>query len=139
VEWIEGDFYDLSLWQGLPRFDEVVSNPPFGAVVTNCDPTWLGYRGPAGLMAAAVALRVARLGVHLILPQNQTIFRYSGPRFPGQSVYADLPLYKDEWRGASPLVEAFTLCNREPELIPLPAAVSPPPAARPDCRLIMTG
>ena len=116
-------------------------------------------------MAAAVALRVARLGAHLILPQNQTIFRYSGPRFPGQNVYAeelpgyltkflarhphlewhhrsldaDLPLYKEEWRGASPLVEAFTLGNREPELIPLPAAASPPPAPRPDCRLIMTG
>jgi hypothetical protein len=102
---------------------------------------------------------------HLILPQNQTIFRYSGPRFPGQRVYADklpdyltkflarhphlewhhrsldadIPLCKEEWRRASPLVEAFTLGNREPELIPLPAPASPPPAARPDCRLIMTG
>ena len=28
VEWIEGDFYDLSLWQGLPRFDEAVAPRP---------------------------------------------------------------------------------------------------------------
>jgi predicted RNA methylase len=37
VEWIEGDFYDLTLWQSLPRFDEAISNPPFGKIVTTCD------------------------------------------------------------------------------------------------------
>jgi hypothetical protein len=27
VTWVEGDMYDLGLWQSLPRFDEAISNP----------------------------------------------------------------------------------------------------------------
>ncbi len=78
VEWILGDCYDLSLWQSLPRFDEAISNPPCGAVVTEHDTDWVGYHGPAGLTVAAIGLQVARLGIKMILPQVQTIFRYSG-------------------------------------------------------------
>jgi hypothetical protein len=88
VEWIEGDFYDLKLWQSLSRFDEAVSNPPFGKIVTTCDTKWVGYRGPAGLTTAAIGLQVAQLGIKMILPQSQTIFRYSGC-LPGAAVYAD--------------------------------------------------
>jgi hypothetical protein len=155
VAWVEGDFYDLALWQSLPRFDEAISNPPFGKIVTSHDTGWIGYRGPAGLTAAAVGLRVARLGVKLILPQTQTIFRYSG-RLPGVSVYAaeypryletflaqrpnlqchhssldtEMPGYKSEWRGAAPVVEVVSFCDPDAALISLPhpaPAGNPPP------------
>ena len=68
VDWVQSDLYDLSLWQSLPRFDEAVSNPPFGKVLTDCDTSWIGYKGPAGLTVAAISLKVARLGPTMILP-----------------------------------------------------------------------
>jgi hypothetical protein len=161
VEWIEGDFYDLKLWQFLPRFDEAVSNPPFGKAVTTCDTKWIGYRGPAGLMVAAIGLRVARLGVKMILPQSQTIYRYSGREHGGgrrNGVYAESypgylekflagrpelewdhssldteqPGYKAEWRGAAPLVEIVTLRDAAAALLPLRHR---PAAPRPVYRL----
>jgi SAM-dependent methyltransferase len=153
VEWIEGDFYDLSLWQSLPRFDEAISNPPFGKIVTTCDTKWVGYRGPAGLTAAAIGLQIAQLAVKMILPQSQTIFRYSG-RLPGAGVYAadhprylktflaqrpnlechpssldtELPGYKSEWRGAAPVVEVVSFYDPDAAPVPLP---HPAPAGNP--------
>jgi hypothetical protein len=90
---------------------------------------------------AAVGLQVARLGVRIILPQSQTIFRYSGrcSRNGGaHTVYAEsyprylekfldgrpslewhhssldtaLPVYQSEWRGAAPLVKVVSLSGR---------------------------
>jgi SAM-dependent methyltransferase len=164
AEWICGDCFDRDLWRWLPRFDEAISNPPFGAVVANGDTGWIGYRGPAGLMLAAVGLQVARLGLRIILPQSQTIFRYSGrccgrgaphtaytesyPRYLEKflagrpslewhhsSLDTTLPLYQSAWRGASPLVEVVTLCDRDGALLPLAHAPSPPSLPRPVCRL----
>jgi SAM-dependent methyltransferase len=160
VEWIEGDFYALSLWQSLPRFDEAISNPPFGKVVTTHDTAWVGYRGPAGLMVAAIGLRVTRLGVKMILPQSQTIYRYSGsdgrgnpyapvenrPRYltaflvqqpelecHHASIDAEAPGYKSGWRGAAPVVEVVSFYDRDARPIPLPQPLPAPdaPAARP--------
>jgi SAM-dependent methyltransferase len=145
VEWVEGDFYDLALWQSLPRFDEAISNPPFGKIVTSHDTGWIGYRGPAGLTVAAIGLQVAQLGIKMILPQSQTIFRYSG-RLPGAGVYAaehlryletflaqrpnlechhssldtEIPGYKSEWRGVAPVVEVVSICEPDAALVPLP-------------------
>jgi hypothetical protein len=48
LTWVQSDMYDLHLWQSLPRFDEAVSNPPFGQVLTDSDTGWIGYPGPAG-------------------------------------------------------------------------------------------
>ena len=144
VTWVQADMYDLSLWQNLPRFDEAVSNPPFSQVLTDCDTSWLGYRGPAGLTVAALGLKVAHLGITLILPQTQTPYRYSGRR-PGENVvttnhmryletfmnqYPDLEwhhssidtedeVYKAGWRGATPRVELVSLCDPKAELIRL--------------------
>lgn len=161
VTWVQGDMYDLHLWQSLPRFDEAVSNPPFGQVLTDSDTGWIGYRGPAGLTAAAIGLKVARLGITLILPQTQTPYRYSGRR-PGENVYTsnhmryletfmtqrpdlewhhssidtEQEAYKSGWRGASPVVELVSLCNPSPELIPLPQV---PAVSRPQFSLALTG
>jgi hypothetical protein len=144
VTWVQADMYDQALWQSLPRFDEAISNPPFGQVWTDCDTGWIGYRGPAGLMAAAIGLQVARLGITMILPQTQTPFRYSGAA-PGANVYTEnhtgylkrfladrpalewhhssldteIPEYKSGWRGAAPVVELVTLRDREAVLLPL--------------------
>ena len=144
VTWVQGDMYDVALWQNLPRFDKAISNPPFGQVLTDCDTTWIGYRGPAGLMAASIGLQVARLGVTMILPQTQTPFRYSGAP-PGTNVYTEnntgylkrflagrpalewhhssldteQPGYKSGWRGAAPVVELVTLRDRDAALLPL--------------------
>jgi predicted RNA methylase len=161
VDWILGDCYDLSLWQSLPRFDEAISNPPFGKVVAAYDTDWVGYRGPAGLTVAAIGLQVARLGIKMILPQAQTIFRYSGAdlrygahadSYPGYlkkfmtgrpglewdhtSLDTEAETYKSEWRGAAPVVEVVSLYDPEAALLSL----SPMPAiSRPVCSLALTG
>lgn len=153
--------YDLHLWQSLPRFDEAISNPPFGRVVTDSDTGWIGYRGPAGLTVAAIGLRVARLGITLILPQTQTPYRYSG-RQPGEnactsnhmrylktfmaqrpdlewhrsSIDTEQEAYKSGWRGASPVVELASLCDPAVDLIPLPQV---PTLSRPLYSLALTG
>jgi trans-aconitate methyltransferase len=127
VNWVQADFYDQATWLALPQFDEAISNPPFGDVVTNRDTDWLGYRGPAGLMAAEIGLKVTRLGITMILPQTYTPDRFSG-RMSGQNIStnnhvralaqfmarhpqmdwghlsldADLPDYKSGWRGLRP-------------------------------------
>lgn len=161
VRWVQGDMYSRELWQSLPRFDEAVSNPPFGQVLTDCDTAWIGYRGPAGLMAASIGLQVARLGITMILPQTQTPFRYSGVLVRGNvytdkhtgymkrflagrpqldwhhsSVDTEQPQYKSGWRGASPLVELVALRDGEAMLLPLSGApVHRVEVPRPACKL----
>jgi len=117
---------------------------------------------PAGLMAAAIGVQVARLGVTMILPQMQTPFRYSGAP-PGTNVYTEnhtgylkrflagrpslewhhssldteQPEYKSGWRGAAPVVELVTLRDREAALLSLANAplVDAPSVPRPVCAL----
>lgn len=145
VNWVQADFYDQATWLALPQFDEAISNPPFGDVVTDCDTDWIGYRAPAGLMAAEIGLKVTRLGITMILPQTYTPYRFSG-RVSGQNITtnnhvralaqfmarhpqmdwghlsldADLPGYKAGWRGASPVVEIVALTDRDAERLARP-------------------
>jgi hypothetical protein len=98
-------------------------------------------------------LQVAQPGIKMILPQSQTIFRYSGC-LPGAGVCADdhprylkkfldghpnlechhssldteLPGYKAEWRGASLVVEVVSFYDADAALVPLP---HPAPAGNP--------
>ncbi|MEI2607284.1 MAG: hypothetical protein V9G20_01505 [Candidatus Promineifilaceae bacterium] len=152
VTWVQADFYDQATWLALPEFNEAISNPPFGDVVTDCDLDWIGYRGPAGLMAVAIGLRVTRLGLTMILPQTYTPYRFSG-RVSGQNIAththvralaqfmarhpqlewghlsldADLPDYKGGWRGASPVVEIVSLTDRDAERLARPQPVTQRP------------
>jgi len=152
VNWVQADFYDQATWVALPQFDEAISNPPFGDVVTDCDVNWVGYRGPAGLMAAEIGLKVTRLGITMILPQTYTPYRFSG-RVSGQNITtnnhvralaqfmarhpqmdwghlsldADLPDYKAGWRGASPVVEIVALTDRDAERLARPRPTTPRP------------
>lgn len=162
VEWIQGDLYDLNLWQSISRFDEAISNPPFGKVLTDCERDWIGYRGPAGLTVASIALKVARLGPTMILPQTQTPYKFSG-RLPGDNVYARSQIsylkkfnelhpdlewdhrsldtehtsYKTEWRGVAPIVEVIGLYDRDADMIELNGSVAkPPPAPRPVFQMV---
>lgn len=165
VEWVQGDLYDLGLWQSLPRFDEAITNPPFGKILTDCDTSWIGYKGPAGLSVASIALKVARLGPTIILPQTQTPYKYSG-QIPGAGAYALTKMgylkkfeklhpelewdhrsldtehtsYKSGWRGAAPVVEVVGLYDRDAELIELGSFVAePPPVPRPSLRFALGG
>ena len=157
VEWVEGDFYDQGLWQRLPPFAEAVSNPPFGRVVTECALDWIGYRGTAGLTVATMGLKVAELGITIILPQTQTPYAFSGRR-SGENVYrrhhsrhlkaflqqhpqlewhhssidTEQPSYKGGWRGVSPLVEATSLYDPNAHLISRP---KPPIVPKPSYSL----
>jgi len=81
----QANFYDRATGLALPQFDEAISNPPLGDVVTDCDTDKLAYRGPVGLTAAAIGLKVTRLGIIMILPQTYTPYRFSG-RVSGQNV-----------------------------------------------------
>ena len=152
MNWVQADFYDQATWLALPQFDEAISNPPFGDVVTDCDVNWVGYRGPAGLMAAEIGLKVTRLGITMILPQTHTPYRFSG-RIPGQSMMAqthvraleqfrarhpqmewghlsldaEYPDYKAGWRGASPVVELVSLADPDMERLARPRPATPRP------------
>ncbi len=165
VDWVQSDLYDLSLWQSLPRFDEAVSNPPFGKVLTDYDTSWIGYKGPAGLTVAAISLKVTRLGPTMVLPQTQTPYKYSGmvrggdayaptrmkylEKFSKQrpelewdhrSLDTEEKAYKSGWRGAAPVVEVIGLYDRDAELVELlSASAEKPSVPRPVFQLAIGG
>jgi hypothetical protein len=97
----------------------------------------------------------------MILPQAQTIFRYSGAdgrygvyadsyagylqKFMAQrpelewdhsSLDTEAEAYKSEWRGAAPIVEVVSLYDPEATLLPL---LPKPAISRPVCSLALTG
>jgi SAM-dependent methyltransferase len=75
VQWIEGDIFDLALWNRIGKFDGVVSNPPFSSTTAKVD--WLKYKGPLSLMAIEVAMRVSHWGgATFILPAAQCPFEW---------------------------------------------------------------
>lgn len=83
ADWIQGDMFDKSLWDGIVakygKIDCIVSNPPFGKVTkTDCDRSWLKYKGADLDMAAIeIALMYADY-VDMILPSGSCTFQYSG-------------------------------------------------------------
>lgn len=72
--WIRGDAFDSRVIEDLGRFDEAISNPPFG-ISPDCGP-WL-TRAKSHFLAAEVAMRVANTAT-FIMPQGCCPFRFSG-------------------------------------------------------------
>ena len=84
INWICANAYDKSLWDDLvkdlpdQRFDEFVSNPPFGVdQVKTIDSSWLNYKGSRDLMALEICLRYSKNG-SFIVPTSSAPFSYSG-------------------------------------------------------------
>lgn len=73
--WIHGDMFDEDLIKSLGRFDEVISNPPYG-IAKKVD--WLNLN-LSQYMTAEVAMKVSDHGVFL-LAQSDCPFKYSGNR-----------------------------------------------------------
>lgn len=73
--WICGDIFDEELIKSLGRFDEVISNPPYG-IFPRTD--WL-YNYQSQFMVAEVAMKVSDHGVFL-LAQADCPFQYSGKK-----------------------------------------------------------
>jgi len=78
--WIQADVFDKSTYRNLGKFDEVISNPPYGlngrANENGKKSNWL-YSGPSQYQAAQVAMMLASDGV-FVLAQGDCPFQYSG-------------------------------------------------------------
>jgi hypothetical protein len=129
AEWIVGSVFELG---NVGRFRWAISNPPFGAITAH------GFKGKYTgsqfeYRVIELASRVAEFGA-FILPQMSAPFRYSGqpcyraeegdkPRKfreqtgivmePGCGV--DTSIYRNEWRGVSPVCEIVVCEFDRPE------------------------
>lgn len=122
AQWICADVFSLDVAQ-VGRFDQAISNPPFGKVArkTCAAPRYTG--GKFEYHVVDIASGVADYGT-FILPQESAPFRYSGrQRFEPVSSSAyqrfsqqtgieltnncgiDTSEHQSEWRGVAPAVE----------------------------------
>lgn len=124
--WIEGSVFDFDLIMSLGKFDQAISNPPFGNIKTGSsdEKKYLKYTGSDfDLKVIEVASIISDFGA-FILPQMSTPFRYSGcntmseertdkvKKFEEQTKLEyemncgiDTSIYKDEWNGVCVICE----------------------------------
>jgi hypothetical protein len=126
--WVLGNGYDQALIQSLGKFDQFMSNPPFGRVRTvNGNGKWLvTYAQGADVMAVEIGARLVGSGV-MIIPHGKTDYdRTRGEYLPEKSISRHLKsLFPDfnispwsddseimdedgnrvKWNGAAPKVE----------------------------------
>lgn len=149
AEWILADVLDV-LDLKLPKFDVAISNPPFGAIKRDRNsPRYTGKDFEFHVID--IAAHLADSGT-FIVPQMSAGFNYSGrPCYErqkdGKAVKfqeltglhfdagcgIDTALYRDAWKGVSPLCEIvcvdFTETRAEPPVVVAPATtVVPVPA-----------
>ncbi|WP_293933112.1 methyltransferase [Sphingobacterium sp. UBA6645] len=121
--WICGDVLDTTLYDGLPTFDTVISNPPFGKIKSTHTHE-MDYKGSEfEYKVIEIGNILARYGA-FIIPQLSCPFQYSGKRsveFGQSEKYKkfnketgldlemncgiDLSIYKDDWVGTSIVCE----------------------------------
>lgn len=119
--WICADVFDV-LDMGLGRFDTAISNPPFGNISRKQNSP--SYKGKDfEFHVIDIASHLADFGV-FIVPQNSAGFNYSGKTYyerqkDGKAVKfqndtglrfeagcgVDTAIYKNEWKGVSPICE----------------------------------
>lgn len=124
ANWVLGSVLDEKLISSLGKFDQSISNPPFGRVQTDST-SWLNYRGPEfEFKVIEVASKISRDGA-FILPQVSCPFELSGqPHFIckrhngslssklisferdtgitlGHNIGIDTSCYRDQWRGVN--------------------------------------
>lgn len=124
--WIQGSVLDLELLSRLGKFDQAISNPPFGNVKSGhgFGLKALKYTGSDfEYKVIEIASRIAGYGA-FILPQMSTPWKYSGNRnmesisstkltkFMEQTGLIfdfncgiDTSIYLNEWKGVSPMCE----------------------------------
>jgi hypothetical protein len=119
ANWIHSSVFDVnydSLW------DYAISNPPFGSIKENSfEGKYTGSQFEYKVME--VASRIAYFGA-FIIPQMSANFRFSGSQYfkeeesdkakkfreqtgivMGPNCGIDTAMYKDEWKGVSPICE----------------------------------
>lgn len=132
--WIQGSVMDKELMESLGHFDQAISNPPFGKIKHTEDvKKWLSYKGSEfEFKVMEVAGKIADLGTFIVL-QGSTPFKYSGctnfetligtNRLPSKvekfinetgytfkfNVGIDTSIYKEEWKGVSPICEIVNI------------------------------
>jgi len=117
ANWVHADVFSMA-----GRFDFAISNPPFGVIKgDNFSGKYTG--GQFEYKVIEHASRIANYGV-FILPQMSAPFKYSGERYYQHSESdkalkfreqtgiimvagcgIDTAMYRDEWRGVSPICE----------------------------------
>jgi len=117
ANWVNADCFSIA-----GKFDFAVSNPPFGAISGGSyDGLYTGSNFEYKVISHAS--RLAEYGV-FIIPQMSAPFRYSGERsyldvesekaakfrsqtgiIMGPSCGIDTAIYKDDWKGVSPICE----------------------------------
>lgn len=130
AKWVTGSALDPGLLLPMGRFEQAISNPPFGSIKTGMNyENFTRYKGKMfDLLIVAVAAEIAGYGA-FILPQMSTPFKYSGHyRFEDLRDSGHLPqkvksfikqtglefqfntgidtsVYQADWHGVSPLCE----------------------------------
>ena len=130
--WVRGDIFQRSVIEGLGRFDEVISNPPYGLRPELTDPNWL-TKAPSQYMAAEVAMKVSKHAIFL-LNQGDCPFAYSGrQRFEYTKAEAytkfnektgvvfemncglDTSAYENAWKGTKQITEIVIVSKEQRE------------------------
>jgi hypothetical protein len=151
ARWIEASVLDV-LDMGLGHFDFAVSNPPFGNVKRAGGKKGPRYTGSDfEFHVIDIAANIASYGV-FILPQMSAGFNYSAkPEYSRQTsgkafdfqektglrfesgCGVDTSIYKNEWRGVSPICEIVCVDFSEKDVraIEVKVPTEPMPAPRP--------
>lgn len=156
--WVQGSIFDEALWDDLGPFTAAICNPPFGNVKTAKGETdWIGYKGPADLMAVAVAAKVTAVGGTFILPSMSVPFQFSHnetrgyheidperwptklrklfdavPGLEMNCVALDTSSYEKEWVVASPRVELVDVALHESTVSTADVVARPRPTPAPE-------
>lgn len=136
AKWICGDVLNEDLIRSLGKFDNVISNPPFGNIKTGLNHSWLKYKGSEfEYKVIEVGSYLARFRGTFILPQLSCPFKISGSRqnspvgsiepsdkykrFQKETQLSlsencgfDLSQYSNQWLGTNQLCE-FAHCEYE--------------------------
>lgn len=149
--WIQASVFDV-LDMGLAKFDLAISNPPFGRISRPEGKRAPRYNGAEfEFHVIDIAAHLASYGVFL-LPQMSSGFRYSGSQeyrrdtsgkavdfqqqtviYLGPNCGIDTALYRDAWRGVSPVCE-IVCCDFGEQEAAQPVAAVTAPAATPSMR-----
>lgn len=136
--WINGSVFDKQIIDSLPKFNQVISNPPFGKIKTGLSGFEQNYKGSEfEFKVIEIASKIAYYGT-FILPQMSTPYKYSGnnrlditsnskvSKFIKETgleyefnIGIDTSVYLGEWNGVSPMCEIvnfdFTQLSTVPE------------------------
>jgi len=126
ANWILDSVLNQVCISSLPKFDQCISNPPFGNIKTTANHTkdWLRYTGSDfEFKVIEIASKIADRGI-FILPQMSTPYKYSGQKtmcandsakhnkFAAQTGLKfefncgiDTSYYINDWNGVSPMCE----------------------------------